>query len=155
MEEHVEYFPAPGQDCHRGSEPPQAGPHQGGGHRAGAAGQGFVFHPALVGADGEMVRSGEADEIDVGARGLKHGVEAEQPAPLGHRRRLQVVYRHHQVGHPHPHEMAGDVGLLQGDGLIEPEVLHPGQGQLDPAAPDLGVDDPGDGLKGQIFRGDP
>ena len=99
-------------------------------------------------------RPGEADEIDVGARGLKHLVEAEQPAPLGHRRRLQVVHRHHQVGHPHPYKMAGDVGLLQGDGLIKLEVPHPGQGQLDPAAPDLGVDDPGHGLKGQGFRGD-
>ncbi len=86
--------------------------------------------------------------------GLKHRVEAEQPAPLGYRRRLQVVHRHHQVGHPHPDEMAGDVGFVQGDGLVQLKIPHPGHGQLDPAALDFGVDEAGQGLKSQIFRGD-
>ena len=50
--------------------------------------------------------------------------------------------------------------FLQTRGLVKCRRVmrffgHPGQGQLDPAAPDLGVDDPGDGLKGERFRGDP
>ena len=72
--------------------------------------------------------SGKADKIDVGPGGLKHRVKTEQPAPFGHGRGLQVLHRHHQMGHPHPHEVPGDVDFIQRDGLMQINIPHPGHG---------------------------
>ena len=110
---------------------------------------------ALVGADGQVLRPGEAHKIDVGARRLKPLVETEQPAPFGHQGGLQVVHRHHQVRHPHPDEMAGDVNFFQGDALPIGSSPHPGHGQLHPAALDLGLDNARQGLEREILRAMP
>jgi 4-hydroxy-tetrahydrodipicolinate synthase len=43
-------------------------------HDAGAAGERFVFHSPLVGADGDVVRTPLFAEIGVGAAGREHGM---------------------------------------------------------------------------------
>ncbi|MEY5025162.1 MAG: hypothetical protein RLZZ244_690 [Verrucomicrobiota bacterium] len=68
------------------------------GHDARAAGEGFVFDPALIGADGERAIGADGGEVGVGALGGEVRVVAEGGPETPHLGSRQVGAEHDGVG---------------------------------------------------------
>src|SRR5512134_2084977 len=120
-----------------------------GGHRAGAARQGFRLHTAFVRTQPEHAVP-ELGEVDVRPAGGERLVGAYAAPDARHVRLRHVRHEQDRVGHAGVQERVGVPPPPQRQGPVDRKSRRPGHLELDAAPPHRGVDDPGDRLEGGL-----
>ena len=95
---------------------------EGAGNHAGAAGEGFIFDAALVGADADAIGSEGLDEVGVGAFGSEGFVVAEAGTEFTDIDGIDVVKEDDGVGDAGVEAVDGEGFAGDREGLVELEV---------------------------------
>ena len=126
----------------------------GAGHRAGAAGEGFIFYSPFVGADGDVAGGGDADDVGICSLGSEVFVLAQGGAIAGDVYVGQVVDENDGVGDAGIQRVDGQVASLDGEFFMKCERVRFAHAELHAVALKFGADDAGHGFEAHRRQGE-
>src|SRR5947207_1568782 len=105
VEADPELIPTPDQDPDRTTDIFQRRKNQGAGYHARPAGERLVFHPALIGANRDLLSAALLQKIHVRAFWRKKLMATNRRTKSAHVHVFEVIDRHDDMRHPAVHKM--------------------------------------------------
>lgn len=130
---------------------------EGRGDHASAAGEGFIFHATLEGADGNVIRCEDGGEIGIRSRWGEGFVMTDRAAvveDVEFIQRFGTFEEGHDVRHAGVDEMEGGIDAWDFSVGIELQALRLGHGDADVVADHFCGQGADDGFEGDFFQHD-